>query len=442
MVSNIRVRIILIALILAAGSFGQAHAQSAVDTLRLTPVSPDSFYVVRRGSDIVIGWYPPHDSISSVIGSRDYTNWFGEHTRSEGVEISYSGYYTGDVDRTIRVDKLGRETAVVGVDPEIVVVVSTSDIFNRTYEKTVNIGTDDYVPGDPVPVVLGEVVLEGEPDTLDLGFNIHFAAGIVDTSFSGAAASFALDLQEFEGFHVWRGLSPYPSEMEVIAEISKEDYFRVSEIEEIEDVPVTWKWLWEYFNDNVTPAWPRRDAQDRIYYEWIDENVFVGFEYHYVVTTYDRGYFKGFFLYNKRDNFVCDENLEDPRDPGDPVPCESATKSFVMTVDSSADMQKVYVVPNPYRTGTSAVTSPYYHNFPDGTIKFFNLPRSATVKIYTVSGDLVWEALHESPEGSDGVLSWSARNRNGLDVTSGVYVYRVENNDTDGEVYGRIVVIR
>jgi hypothetical protein len=436
----------------AAGLHGPASAQSEIDTMVLVPEAPDSYYVERRGTDVVIGWYPPADSIGRVIGSRDFTNWYGEHTSVDGVNISFTGFYTtGWVDRQILVEKFNRDTYEVGVSVDIPMRILSVDMFDRTFERIINLGTAytigdstySYTPGDPIPMVLTQIGLRpGEtPLVLDLGFNIHFSAGIVDTSQFGGPATFALDVQDFEGFHVWRGLSPFPSEHQAIVEISKEDYFKVSNINAIEDVPRNWQWLWEYFNDNIEPAWPRQDDRGRWYYEWIDDNAFAGFTYYYNVTTFDRGFFRGFNTWNKRDNFVCDEDPENPETPGQPVLCEDVVLSFEMTVNTGSDINSVYAVPNPYRTGTSEQTTSYYHNYPDRTIKFFNMPSEATIKIYTVSGDLVWEGQHSSPDGTDGIVSWDTKNRNGQEVGSGVYIFRVEASN-DQDVYGRLVVIR
>ncbi len=444
------VKILLLFAVLAVGLFGSARAQSEIDTMVLVPQAPDSFYVERRGSDIVIGWYPPPDSTGKVIGSRDFTNWYGQHTSGDGVDISFAGFYSnGWVDRQVLVEKFDRLTYEVGVTPSIPLRISTVDMFDRTYEKIINIGVDngpdfeDYTPGDPIEMTLEQIGLPPgtEPDVLELGFNIHFSAGLIDTSQYGQAAEFRLDVQDFTGFHVWRGLTPYPSDMQAIVELDKEDYFKVSDIEGLEDVPEKWKWLWEYFNDNITGAWPKLDGQGRWYYEWIDKNAFAGFTYYYNVTTYDRGYFKGFNTHNKQDNFICDEDIENPETPGFPVDCDSMSIAFEMSVDTGTDMNSIYAVPNPYRTGTSEQTTSYYHNYPDNSIKFFNMPNESQIKIYTVSGDLVWEGSHYSEDGSDGILSWDVTNRGGVDVGSGVYVFRVEAPNGD-DVYGRIVVIR
>lgn len=443
MISIRWIKILLVFAVLAVGLNGPARTQSEIDTMVLVPQAPDSYYVERRGANIVIGWYPPADSVGRVIGSRDYTNWYGTHTAVDGVTVSFTGYYTnGWIDRQVLIAKYDRNSYEVGVSPSIPMKLETVDMFDRTFQKNFDIGTEYYTPGDPIEMTLKEIVGAGEdPLILELGFNVHFSEGLIDTSLYGSAAQILLDTQDFEGFHIWRGLSPFPSDMQAIGEISKEDYFKVSIFDAIEDVPQKWKWLWEYFRDNIEPAWPRQDSRGKWYYEWVDENSYSGFTYYYNVTTFDRGFFRGFNTYNKLDNFICDEDLENPETPGYPVDCDTMSLAFEMTVDTGTDIGKVYAVPNPYRTGTSEQTTPYYHNYPDMTIKFFNMPSEAQIKIYTVAGDLVWEGSHMSEDGSDGILDWDVRNNGGQDVGSGVYIYRVEASNGE-EVYGRLIVIR
>jgi hypothetical protein len=403
-----------------------AYGQTVVDTLALTPLPPDSFYVRREGSNVVIGWYARDDTESALIGSYDFRNWFTERDVSEGVQVDLLGSYIGNVDLTILVERESPATTTVGVDTSIILYANTVDPRNFTYRQRMNIGANYYTPGQRIPAVL---VNEEPPfDSLVLGIEFAFSEGIVDTSLTGGLAFFEFDLHDFEGFHIWRGLTPFPSDMQVIAELSKEDgYIGVEE-----DML--------YYED-----WPQYDDFGREYYEYTDENIYVGFTYYYIVTTYDRGYFKGFFQHNKWDNYICED--DDPRfeqyydPPEGPVACEEYAQVITMSVDAGNDVSRIYAVPNPYRTGTSAETSPFYHNFPDMTIKFFNVPDATDIKIYTVSGDLVWESSHSSPDGTNGIISWDARNKEGQDVGSGVYVYRCETTGGDG-MYGRIVVIR
>jgi len=364
-----------------------------------------------------------------VIGSKFLSNWFSNDPEIAPVDIF--GVYPGDIDRTLRVEKQDVRRDTVGYEPSIRMVAEIVDKTDN-YRMRFDIGSSVYSPGDTVTLTL---VGEDTGDTLRTGVSLVFHEGTVDTSLLGGPAYFEVDLQTFEGFHVWRGLSPYPSEMTIVEDLSREDAFRGDDADSL------------YFLD-----WPRFDSQGRPYFEWVDENVFVGFTYYYHVTSYDRGYFKGQFLYNKTDNFVCDEECcdEDCMNEGNPeglvpcaeaVHCEDVATMITISVAPQEDLQKIYAVPNPYRTGTSAETTPYYHNFPDNSIKFYNMPGEADLKIYTVAGDLVWEMHHSTSDGTGGVVTWDTNNKHGQPAGSGVYIYKVESDSGDS-MYGRIVIIR
>ncbi len=407
-----------------------ARAQSAVDTMRLHIVPPDSVYLRRDGNNIVVGWYPPRAEIFSIAGSRHWTNWRGPDPNISQVAIS--GIYGGKIDRTLKVGRIVLTKVsvdTVATTPSIRMYAELRDRFD-TYYKEFNLGSryseggvlKSYVPGTPIPI---DLVGIAKRDTLKLGISLSFSAGIVDSTFLGGPASFEVDLQTHEGFHVWRGLSPMPTHMTVITELSRADAHVGIEYDSL------------YFRQ-----WPKRDARGRLYYEFVDENAYAGFTYYYFVTCFDRGYFRGQVQFNKKDNFICDENLSNPADPNNPVPCEDVSKVITMTVNAGTDMRLVFAVPNPYRTGTSAETHPFYHNFSDGSIKFYNVPKEADIKIYTVAGDFVWEAHHSSPTGEDGIISWDVKNHRGQDVGSGVYLYRCKNSADGSDMFGKIVVIR
>lgn len=82
--------------------------------------------------------------------------------------------------------------------------------------------------------------------------------------------------------------------------------------------------------------------------------------------------------------------------------------------------ERVGVVPNPYRGGE--VWDPSSSN----EIHFINLPSVATIKIYTVAGDLVRE-IHHSDSIHD-FERWDLRSGANQQVASGIYIYRVESN--------------
>ncbi len=391
-----------------------------IDTLVLEPLPPDSTYLRREGREVIIGWYPQHDSLSAGVGSKHFTNWYKDNPDVSVVDVL--GFYIGHIDRSVKISKVKISRDTVGYEPSIRMEAAVVDLKD-TYRQVFDIGSSVYSPGDTRSLLL---VGEETGDTLDIGVDFVFNEGIVDTG-----AYFEVDLQDFEGFHVWRGLSPYPSEMTIIADLSKEDAFRGVDVDSV------------YFED-----WPQTDAQGKDYYEFTDNNAFVGFTYFYHVSTYDRGYFKGQFLFNKVDNKICDEEctqdtLSNPDLPHCDlaIDCEETALKIVVSVDTNTDLQRIYAVPNPYRSGTSAGTVRNYHNFSDNSIKFFNVPKEAELKIFTVSGDLVWETYNTNPDGTDGVISWNTMNKYGELTGSGVYIYKCKSG-TGESVYGRIVIIR
>jgi hypothetical protein len=68
-----------------------------------------------------------------------------------------------------------------------------------------------------------------------------------------------------------------------------------------------------------------------------------------------------------------------------------------------------------------------------------NLPPSATIRIYTVSGLLVDVLNHNDPSGG-GLTTWDLKNRSGQFVASGVYFFHVSTPDGQEHI-GRFTVI-
>jgi len=140
---------------------------------------------------------------------------------------------------------------------------------------------------------------------------------------------------------------------------------------------------------------------------------------------------------------------------------------------SVRDGKQVWVVPNPYKGFANLTLRPSSWDLtpnatdPTGThVDFLGLPRGRwTIRIYTVSGDLVQEihstdAVNESvrapiaqPGGgtlpgynrqqdtpNDGQASWNLISRNGQDIVSGIYMFTVDSSQ--GIQRGRFVVVR
>ncbi len=272
---------------------------------------------------------------------------------------------------------------------------------------------------------------------IDFGFSVAMTSGIVDQQ-----GGFNIALEDFEGYHIWRGLSPDGSDFEVIGEISKEEAFFGSStggslIDSVylNDVIPTLRDSTTWFSTQgaIDCLGSRIDlplADNQLF--WFDCNAFNGFTYFYAVTTFDRGYepSSGRQGLQKVDN--CFAAL------GVPFECPGEMRSVKLEVDAQNILRRVYAVPNPYRTGGSRLTTDNYHNFPDNKVRFVNVPQNATLKIFTVAGDLVYETVHN---GSKGNVEWDGRNRGNEPVASGVYIFRVVEPGGNG-VYGRLVVIR
>jgi hypothetical protein len=102
--------------------------------------------------------------------------------------------------------------------------------------------------------------------------------------------------------------------------------------------------------------------------------------------------------------------------------------------------QKPYVVPNPYIGSASFEPARYaVSGRGERRMEFRNLPRSCTVRIYTVRGDLV-RTLRQ--DGSlDGFTAWDLRTKDNLDVAPGLYIYHVDAPGL-GEYIGKLAVIK
>ncbi len=112
------------------------------------------------------------------------------------------------------------------------------------------------------------------------------------------------------------------------------------------------------------------------------------------------------------------------------------------------DLQ-VFVYPNPYRIdgtyrelgfeGRDDVTRP------DNRVRevhFANLPAKATIRIYTMDGDLVKEIQHDNPGGCENGChnSWDLITRNTQMVVSGLYYWTVEDDKGDVQI-GKLAII-
>jgi hypothetical protein len=265
---------------------------------------------------------------------------------------------------------------------------------------------------------------------VDRGLWVSFSPGILDSDFRSEIVA-----ETFEGFAVWRKIAGSSSDWENIWKIAKNE----------ESDKFYWWWVggdydptvgynpddpdywWNFYGlDLNTLQEVFGPDGERVY---LDFDVHNGFVYDYAVVSFDRG-----FRPNNGDNnhemifstpkeSLFSIGLRDTLNWG-PSP----------TVDNV-----LYAVPNPLRTGRSAIEDPDYHNYPGNVMRFVGVRPGVTMKVYTLAGDLVYEALHEDPTSRN--MIWNTRNLAGELVASGVYIALAKGPDGDEE-YCRLAIIR
>lgn len=129
-----------------------------------------------------------------------------------------------------------------------------------------------------------------------------------------------------------------------------------------------------------------------------------------------------------------------PFQTGDRVTFSLKPAAFDENVAKSS-LDSIYVVPNPY-VATSQFEPPNTYRTGRGErrIYFMNLPPKCTIRIYTLTGGLVRELVHDEPI-DNGQESWDLVTKDGMNAAYGVYIYHVEAPGI-GESIGRFALIK
>ena len=107
---------------------------------------------------------------------------------------------------------------------------------------------------------------------------------------------------------------------------------------------------------------------------------------------------------------------------------------------STEDMSKIRIVPNPYNINDPLVRL-RFRQYDNRGLNFYNLPRKATIRIYTENGDLVKTIEHFNPIDNDGSEFWDMITDNQQVISSGIYIAVFEKSS--GEVsYQKFIVVR
>ncbi|HNZ07514.1 MAG TPA: hypothetical protein PKI63_06930 [Candidatus Cloacimonadota bacterium] len=180
----------------------------------------------------------------------------------------------------------------------------------------------------------------------------------------------------------------------------------------------------------------------RRYYQSAIQYPRKGVEYYVAVTAYDRG------IPANDLNF-----LETGRD------ADANMKVFFPGTIAKSNMDKIYVVPNPY------IGRSQFDGRREGDTKgdksrrlwFVNLPMRCTIRIYTLAGDLVDTIDHDGSYQADvitvskaatqgiaasGMHDWDLLSKNRQIIAPGVYLYSVENKADNKTKVGKFVIIK
>ncbi len=164
-----------------------------------------------------------------------------------------------------------------------------------------------------------------------------------------------------------------------------------------------------------------------IVHSYIDTSVIMGFDYYYAVTAFDNGI----------NNYL---------DPGKSLESSRLTSTAYVGVSAAVEPQhseegfksNLRVVPNPYNIRSVNYGDP---NNPGDTennkLLFVGLPGQCTIRIFTVSGDLVKTIYHDSGLGSE---EWNQVTDSNQFIVSGLYIAHVESDFGDEII--KFVVIR
>ena len=119
----------------------------------------------------------------------------------------------------------------------------------------------------------------------------------------------------------------------------------------------------------------------------------------------------------------------------------TSKKGYTDNAQAKIEMNNIKVVPNPYLANAYwEPKNPYSSGRGPRSIHFTHLPSKCTIRIFTVSGELVKEIEHESNI-YDGSAEWDLLTKDNLSASYGVYIYHVDAPGV-GTKAGKFAIIK
>lgn len=113
----------------------------------------------------------------------------------------------------------------------------------------------------------------------------------------------------------------------------------------------------------------------------------------------------------------------------------STTAANIDAAQAKSDLDKIRVVPNPFVVASGFDTVRDRHE-----IHFTRLPLQCTIKIFTLTGELVRTLQHQSEVSSSSDERWDLKTEFGSEVAYGVYLYHIDS--AAGKKMGKLAIMR
>lgn len=174
-------------------------------------------------------------------------------------------------------------------------------------------------------------------------------------------------------------------------------------------------------------------------HEYTDVGLLNNFEYYYAVTAF-----------SKPDVVTGLQELESN--------LKQSTVVVIPGTQIPETVGEVFVVPNPYRGDVryDSFSPPWERPNPirnlnnepgkdrwtefDRRLQFVNVPSPSRIKVYTIAGDLVQTLEHNNP--NRGIVDWNLTSSVNQAISSGIYLYTVEDLKSGKIQVGKFVVIK
>ena len=119
----------------------------------------------------------------------------------------------------------------------------------------------------------------------------------------------------------------------------------------------------------------------------------------------------------------------------------TSKSAYIDNAKAIGELENIKVVPNPYLANALwEPKNPYSSGRGPRSIHFTHLPSKCTIRIFTVSGELVKEIDHDSNL-ADGSEEWNLLTKDNLSASYGVYIYHVDAPGI-GSKAGKFAIIK